>query len=53
MVFLPLLYLSIIKTFDLDDIKFSRIVKMPISVIFQKVGPVAPNLYNIIFDDVI
>ena len=38
--------------FDLNDIKFCRVVKMPFSIAFQKLGLVAPILYNTIFDDV-
>ena len=37
------------KTFDLNETKFGRVVKMPFSKTFQKSGPVAPTLHNIIF----
>ena len=48
----PEAYIS--KTFDLNDIKFVRVVKKcQISITFQKFGPVAPNLHGIVFDDII
>ena len=38
----------------LNYIKFGRVVKkVPLSITFQKFGPVVPNLHNIVFDDVI
>ena len=37
----------------LNDIKFGRVVKMPLSITFQKSEPVAPNLHNTVFDGVI
>ena len=43
----------IFQTFDLNVIQFVRLVKMPYSVTFQKFGPVAPNLHNTVFDDII
>ena len=43
---------NISKSFDLNDIKFGRVVKMPFSIPFEDLA-VAPNLQNFIFDDVI
>ena len=37
----------------MNDVKFGIVVKNPSSIAFQKFGPVAPNLYDIVFDDVI
>ena len=44
---------DISKTFDLNDIKFSRVVKMPFCITFEKFGSVAPNLRSIVFHDAI
>ena len=41
------------ETFDLNDIKSGGVVKMPFRITFQKFEPVAPNLHNIVFDDVL
>ena len=41
------------KIFDLNDTKFSRVVKMPFSTTFQKFAPVSSYLYDIVFDEVI
>ena len=41
------------KTFDLNDIKFGRVVKDAIFYNNSKLGLVASNFYDIVFDDVI
>ena len=41
------------KTFDLNDMKFGKVVKKSFFITFQKFGPVAPTLRNIAFDDVV
>ena len=41
------------KTFDVNEIKFGGVEKMTLSIPLQKFQPVAPNLDNIVFGDVI
>ena len=41
------------KTFDLNDLKFGKIEKMPISITLQEFEPLVPNFLEIVFDDVI
>ena len=41
------------KTFDLNDIKYGRVVKYDTLYNIQKSGPVALNLHNTVSDDVI
>ena len=41
------------KTFDLNDIKFGRVVKMQFPIKFQKFGPLALNLYHTVLHDII
>ena len=37
------------RTIELNDITFSRVVKMSFSIKFQNFGPIALNLHNINF----